>query len=258
MRTVLATAGAAFLALSMPVLAAEPAPASAADSARLTLAEQTVDYVFPAGTYSRMMGQTMDKMMDAILDSAMGMPLQDLTNVAGGKAIEVGKGSLAEMMQIYDPAYKERMRLSSRTMMTEMGALMTRFEPDIRSGLASAYAKRFDSAQLGELNRFFATPTGKAYAADSYIIMMSPDVMEKMQALMPEVIRSMPAIVEKVKRATEKLPRPRTYAELSDAEKTKIATILGLSRRELEEKEAARADGGAADDEAVNEQTEQK
>jgi len=168
------------------------------------------------------------------------------------------ENALAEIMEIYDPAYKERMRLSTRTMMAEMGALMTRFEPDIRSGLASAYAKRFDAAQLGELNHFFATPTGKAYAADSYIIMMSPDVMEKMQALMPQVMRSMPTIIEKVKSATEKLPKPRTYADLSDAEKAKLATILGISPKELEEKEAAKAEGGAAEDEAVSEETEQE
>jgi hypothetical protein len=258
MRTVLAAAGAAFLALSMPVLAEEPTLASAADPARLALAEQTVDYVFPAGTYARMMGETMDKMMDVILNSTMGMPLKDFTSVTGGETSEVGKGSLAEMMEIYDPAYKVRMGLSTRTMMTEMGALMTRFEPDIRSGLASAYAKRFDAAQLDELNRFFATPTGKAYAADSYIIMMSPDVMEKMQALMPQVMRSMPAIIEKVKIATEKLPKARTYADLSDAEKSKLATILGMSQKELDEKEAAKADGSAAEDDAVSEEMEQE
>jgi hypothetical protein len=162
------------------------------------------------------------------------------------------------MMEIYDPAHKERMRLSTRTMMTEMGALMTRLEPDIRSGLASAYAKRFDAVQLRELNRFFATPTGKAYAADSYIIMMSPDVMKKMQASMPQVLRSMPAIIEKVKSATEKLPKPRTYANLSDAEKSKLAKILGISPKELEEKEAARADGGAVKEDAVSEDIEQE
>lgn len=253
MRPALAAAAAALLSLSAPTFAAEPAQTAQADPARLAAARQTVDYVFPTGTYARMMGETMDKMMDSILDSTMRMPLKDLGGTMGVDTGKIGEGSLAEMMEIYDPAYKERMRLSTRTMMAEMSTLMTRFEPDIRDGLATAYARRFDAAQLGELNRFFATPTGKAYAADAYIIMMSPDVMEKMQAFMPQVMQAMPAIVEKVKVATEKLPQPRAYADLSDAEKAKLAKILGISREELEEKEAAKAAEGEAEAGAGNE-----
>lgn len=251
MRSVLAAAGAAFLVLSTPVLAAGPVSVAAPEPARLAAAKQTVDYVFPTGTYSRMMGETMDKMMESILDSTMHMPMKDLAGISGIETNDLGEGSLAEMMAIYDPAYKDRMRLSTRTMMSEMGTLMTRFEPEIRSGLASAYAKRFDAAQLNELNRFFATPTGKAYAADSYIIMMAPDVMEKMQTFMPQMIQAMPAIIAKVKGATEQLPKPRTYAELSDADRAKLAKILGISAKELEEKEAAKAEGDAAIDDAA-------
>lgn len=263
MRPVLAAAGAALLALATPSLptpafAAEPAPVAAApvDPARLAVAKQTVDYVFPSGTYGRMMGETMDKLMDSIMDSTMRMPMKDLAGISGVETETLGEGSLAEMMEIYDPAYKERMRLSTRTMMDEMMTLMTQFEPVIREGLASAYARRFDTAQLAEMNRFFATPTGKAYAADAYIIMMSPDVMEKMTAFMPQMMKAMPAIVEKVKVATEKLPKPRTYAELSDAEKAKLAKILGISAKELEEKEAAKAEEAATSDEAVMDEAE--
>lgn len=250
-RPVLAAAGAALFALAMPALAAEPAPSVAAvDPARLAVAKQTVDYVFPAGTYGRMMGETMDKLMDSVMDSTMRMPLKDLAGLGGVEPETLSEGSLAEMMAIYDPAYKERMRLSTRTMMDETMTLMARFEPAIRDGLATAYARRFDAAQLAEMNRFFATPTGRAYAADAYLIMMSPDVMEKMQAFMPEMMKAMPAIVEKVKGATDTLPKPRTYADLSGAEKAKLARILGLSPQELEQREAAKAAAAAGEDEA--------
>ncbi|MFC0205600.1 DUF2059 domain-containing protein [Novosphingobium soli] len=245
MRSVLFTAAAGLLACATPALAAEPAPAVVGDPARLEAARQTVDFVFPSGTYARIMGATMDKMMDAILDSTMQMPLKDLAGVSGVEADTIGEGSLAEIMEIYDPAYKERMRVSTRVMMGEMGTLMTKFEPDIRDGLASAYAKRFDTAQLSELNRFFATPTGRAYAADSYIVMMSPEVMSKMQTMMPQMMQAMPAIVEKMKLATAKLPAPRTYADLTQAEKVKLAKILGISPEELEKKETAKAAAAA-------------
>jgi hypothetical protein len=253
MRPVLAAAGAAFLAFAAPAFAAEPAPAPAAevDPARLAVARQTVDYVFPAGTYARLMDGTLDKMMDALMDSTMRLPIKDLAGMTGVDADTLGEGSLAEMMEIYDPAYKERTRLSTRAMMAEMTTLMTTFEPAIRDGLASAYAARFDAAQLAELNRFFATPTGKAYAADSYLVMMSPEVMEKLQAFMPQMMKAMPTMIEKVKAATAGLPAPRTYEDLSDADKDKLAKVLGIPREQLDENEAAKtADDVVTDDAA--------
>ncbi|MGG2005340.1 DUF2059 domain-containing protein [Novosphingobium resinovorum] len=141
--------------------------------------------MFPLGTYGRIMNGTMDKMMDSIMDSMMQMPLKDLAGISGVDTEKLGSGTMAQIMEIYDPAFKQRMSATTRTMMTDMMGLMTQFEPDIRDGLASAYAGRFDAKQLQEMNAFFATPTGKAYAADSYIIMMSPEVMNRMQALMP-------------------------------------------------------------------------
>ncbi|PNU02186.1 DUF2059 domain-containing protein [Novosphingobium guangzhouense] len=244
MRFVLAACS-ALLASASPVLAAEAAPNAVSvpvtDAARLAAARQTVDYVFPLGTYGRIMNGTMDKMMDSIMDSMMQLPLKDLAGISGVDTSQLGSGTMAQIMEIYDPAFKQRMQVSTRTMMTDMMGLMTQFEPDIRDGLASAYAGRFDTKQLQEMNAFFATPTGRAYAADSYIIMMSPEVMNKMQALMPRLMKEMPAIVEKVKASTANLPAPRKYAELKSAEKDKLAGLLGISRKELDEGEAKKA-----------------
>lgn len=247
-RPVLASACAALLCAAAPAVAAEPAPSAAAaapaDPARLAAARQTVDYIFPLGTYARLMNGTMDKMMDSIMDSTMQMPVKDIAGITGVDTDKLGSASLAEIMAIYDPAYKERMRVSTRTMMAEMATLMTEFEPEIRDGLATAYAIRFDTGQLRDLNTFFATPTGKAYAAESYMIMMSPEVMTKMQAFMPKFMQMMPAIVEKVKAATAQMPPPRHYGDLSDAEKGKLAKVLGISRKELDKSEAAKAAQG--------------
>ncbi|MGF7155954.1 DUF2059 domain-containing protein [Novosphingobium gossypii] len=236
------TAGAALLACSSPVLAAETASVAPLDPARVAAAKQTVDFVFPLGTYARMMNGTMDKMMDSIMDSMMQMPLKDLVGVSGIETDKLGSATTAQIMEIYDPAYKQRMQITTRTMMTDMMALMTQFEPDIRDGLTSAYAGRYDAKQLQEMNAFFATPTGKAYAADAYIIMMSPEVMAKMQQAMPRLMQAMPAIVEKVKAASGSLPAPRTYADLSNAEKDKLAGLVGVSRKDLDKAEAEKTE----------------
>lgn len=250
MRLVLAACS-VFLAAATPVFASEQVPQPVAnqapvDPARLAAARTTVDYVWPLGTYARMMNGTMDKMMDAILDSTMQLPIKDLAGIGGVDTAKLGSGSLAQIMEIYDPAYKERLRLTTRTMMAEMTTMMTQFEPEIRDGLSQAYAMRFDAKQLADLNTFFATPTGKAYAADSYMIMMSPEVMTKMQTLMPRIMEQMPAIVDKVKTSTASLPRQRAYAELTAAEKDKLSNILGVQRAELDKREAAKSDAQAA------------
>lgn len=248
-----------FAALAAPALLLSAAPAFAAgaesetggqaaiDPARLPAARQAVDYVFPLGTYARLMNGTMDKMMDSMMDSVSQMPLRDLAGIGGldQKELESGQlssATLSEIMEIYDPMYRERMKISTRAMMSEMSGLMTEFEPEIRDGLASAYAARFDAKQLDELNAFFATPTGKAYAADSYLIMMSPEVMSKMQAFVPKMMQRMPAIIDKVKTATADMPEPRKLADLSKAEKKKLAGLLGVSEADLEARGAEKLD----------------
>lgn len=222
---------------------AQPAAVQATpiDPERMAAAKTTVDYVFPQGTYARLMNQTMDRLTETILDSVYGMPIKQLAAAGGADPRKLGPGSLAQVMAVYDPAYRERMQIFTKTMMADMVVIMTEFEPEVRIGLARAYATRFDTRQLGELNAFFATPTGKAYAADSNVMMASPEVMEKMQAFMPRFTQQMPAIMQKAQAATASLPPQRKYAELSDAEKDKLANLLGANRAMLDRSEAARA-----------------
>ncbi|WP_395393383.1 DUF2059 domain-containing protein [Novosphingobium sp. BL-8A] len=242
-------AAAALLVTSAPAMAAEPAatstqmaaPASVPDPARLAAAQRTVDAVFPSGTYARMMHGSMDKMMDTMMDSVMRIPLKDLAGMGGVDTSKLSSGSLHEIMEIYDPAFKQRLTVTNHTMMDNMVGIMTEAEPGIRDGLAHAYANKYTVAQLGELNAFFATPTGKTYAADSYLIMMSPEVMAKMQDFVPKLMKQMPAIMEKVKTATAGLPAPRKYDDLSPADKTRLAKLLGISEGELDKREEAKA-----------------
>ena len=209
------------------------------DPARLNFARATVDYIFPSGTYSRIMDKTMDVVMSSVMKSAGEIPLRDIAAMSGIEAEELekmGEGTLNQVMAILDPAYEERMDRTMRVMMSEMGSLMTRFEPAIRDGLAQAYAKRFTKDQLMELNAFFSTPTGKAYAADSLVIFMDPAVMDKMQAFVPEMMKEMPGLMGKMTEATADLPKPRKPSELSDADKRKLADLLGTSVDKLERK----------------------
>jgi hypothetical protein len=144
---------------------ARPAPV---DPARLQAATATVDHIFPAGTYAKIMNGTMDTIVRQSVDSMTALPMRDLVGLAGLKpeeAAKVGKGTMAEVMAILDPGLPPAHRSFHAVMRDEMTTMMTQFEPDMRAGLAEAYARRFSAAQLDEMNRFFATPTGSEYAA---------------------------------------------------------------------------------------------
>jgi len=233
MRRILIAAGACALALAPAGLRAQEAQP---DPARLEAARTTVNAVFPDGTYARIMNKTMESVIGNMMGSAGQLPLQEMAAMSGvtdEQLAQLDGATLKQVMAIYDPHYQERLQATSRIMMTEMGSMMTKYEPAMREGLASAYARRFTAKQLGELNRFFATPTGQAYAADSMMIFMDPEVTEKMSDFVPDMTQQMPAIMAKVQQATAEMPQPRTLDELSAEERQRLAGLLGVPEAEL-------------------------
>lgn len=235
----LATAPASLLAQEPVAAQAAPAPAETSteiDPARLVAAQQTIDHIFPAGTYGRIMDGAMKAVMDNVMGSIGKMQMRDLGAIGGldeKQLDDLGQGTLDDIMAIYDPAFHQRMDITMKIMMGEMTTLMTQFEPGIRDGLARAYARRFSADQLADLNRFFATPSGRAYAADSMLLFMDPEVMQKMQAFMPQMMKQMPGITKKFESATASLPKPRTYKDLTKAERAKLAKLLGITEAQL-------------------------
>ena len=215
------------LALLMAVAAPAPAAAPTAqvqlDPARLALAKTTVDQVWPLGTYQRMMSGSFDQMMDGMMASMLDMKAGDMVGPllpqgeAGDQARgELGGMSMREIMAKADPHFEERMRITNRTMMAEMIPVLSKLEPAIRDGLARAYAGKFTAAQLGDLNAFFATPTGRVYATESLVLFTDPEVMKMMASATPELMKAMPAIMQKVQAATAHLPAPLKQSEESD------------------------------------------
>lgn len=223
---------------------ADPAPI---DPARLAAAETIVAKVFPLGTYKKLMGDTMDRLMGSMMDGVMGMPLAQIAAMGGlepDQAAALEEASLAEIMAIYDPHFRERTQVGMRAMMDSMAGLMTDYEPRIQAGLARAYARKFDAKQLADLNAFFATPTGRVYAAESMALYMDPEIMNEMQAFMPDMMKRMPDLVKAMTDATAHLPKPRKIEELSEAERAKLSRLLGVEENELRDPPAADLPGG--------------
>ncbi|GAA0477286.1 hypothetical protein GCM10009096_18960 [Parasphingorhabdus litoris] len=185
------------------------------DPARLSAAKNTVDYLFPLGTYERMMRGTLDQMMDQMMVSMGGMRMGDLAS-AGGVAKDdipddIGERTLADISREADPHFEERMKISTKVMMNEMVDLMVAMEPAVREALTNIYARKFTVSQLNEMNGFFATDTGGAFARDYMMVFVDPEMMQSMMNMVPEMMQAMPAIMKKVEEATAHLPPVKTH-----------------------------------------------
>lgn len=208
---VVAAAAAPAAAQPTPVVSISAAPlAPAVDPERLALARETAQAVWPDGTYARLMKGGMDQMMDGVMASMMDMKVGDMVpGGAAGKADpKLADASFRELMMKEDPAFQERMRITNRVMMSELADILTKHEPELREGIALGFARKFTAAQLADINRFFATPAGRAYAAESLLVMTDPEVMTRMMKTMPELMQALPGIMQKVERATAHLPAP--------------------------------------------------
>lgn len=204
------------LALAMPgVAAAQTAPAPVAvlpapDPARLAGARLVIEQIWPLGTYQRMMDAAFEEVVNTMFAGMYDVPVSSFAGMAGVDETEAarlaGGKTMRDLMLEADPHFEERMQITMRVMGKEMTPLMTEMEPGIRDSLAVTYARRFTAAQLADLHSFFETPSGKFYASESMMLMMSPEVMKAMQAFMPKLIEHMPAIMGKVQEATRHLP----------------------------------------------------
>lgn len=246
--SIIVLAAVAGLALAQPAAAQDSTPAAQAapDPARLAAAKVTIDYILPTGTYAKMFGGSFNQLMDQAVDSMTDLPIADLLRSTGMPQEDVaklGRATLADVMEIMDPAYRERQRATIEAMTPALNKMMASMEPAMREAMVDAYAKRFTLEQLNDMNRFFATPSGTAYASNSMSIMMDPDVIGRVSKDTPKMIQEfmaqMPEISKRVEAATANLPKPREYGDLTAEQKAKLANLLGIDEKELEQRSAS-------------------
>jgi len=220
----------------------EAEPLTTEQEARMPAAETVVGKIFPAGTYAKMMNDTMKPMMDGMMGSFMDLPMNEiakLTGLYGEDMPELGEGSVNEVMAILDPAFQDRTKLISDVTIQLVTDIITQIEPAYRDGLARAYAVRFTEAELTDLNGYFSTPIGAKYAGESILIYTDPQVMSAMNEMMPAMMGMMPEMMGQIAVASEQFPPARTFSELDEAEKAKLAELLGTTEEELVASEPA-------------------
>jgi len=210
--------------------------AAAVSTEQIALARKVAARVLPEGAYRTVMRGAFNGMVGNMMSQMLDVPVRRFVAAAGlpeKDLAKLGETTTRQIMAIIDPAYEQRMKITMQAMMDGMGDLLAKMEPDIREGLAEAYASRFSIAQLGELDHFFATPTGTAFAGQQFTIMTDPALIQRMQSIMPTMIQALPDMMKKAQAATASLPKPKTAADLTDADRARLATLLGVSPSDL-------------------------
>ncbi len=223
------------LTVATPAVAKTEAPVTVTAPNMTTgtpLASEIAGKLFPDGTYRKMLGPSMTKMLSDMTDSMMTtMPLRPLLKSVGlpeESVTKLDKSTLGEIMAVTDPHYRERIRRGTNAMFLAMLPMFEKLEPDLRAGLAISLDNRFSSAELGDLKTFFATPTGSSFASQQMMLFMDPAVMGRMQAAMPKIMEAMPTMIAAMTDATKDIPKARTYNDLTPAERARLAALLGI------------------------------
>jgi hypothetical protein len=188
------------MAIFDKIFPAQPDP----PAPRLALSKTAVQSLFPDGTYARMMGG----MLHGIADRVMDMTPADLGAKLGQDKAEQ-KMTLRQALAKSDPEFDAHMASMERIVGEELAKMAAIIEPRMREGLARSMARRFDEKQLGDLNAFLATDSGKAFGAQSMAMYVDPDVMRAMMSSFPEMMKAMPEAMQRIEAETANMKKPK-------------------------------------------------
>ena len=219
---------AAVLAMMSGLFQAEPLTAE--QEARLPAATAIVATMMPEGFYGEIMRDMMEKTMRPMMAmfSEPDFLLASRLTLDEAALAELSDAEKQELLTMLDPAWDQRADTMVDALISNMGGAFAAVEPPVRAGLAKAYAVRFDEAQLADISAFFATPTGGEFARQSMALFADPQVMGATMEAMPEMIGSFTEMETAMEAALESLPAERDYADLSMAQRARMADLLGV------------------------------
>lgn len=212
-------------------------PLTAAQEARLPLAETMASIVMPEGSFGVAMHQSIEPMMTIILAEATGDPRSRLAEISGVGTAELealSDESAQEALDIFDPHHAARNQQMMGLTTRMIGELLAAIEPSYRAAMAHSFAVRFEDAEMRELLGFLATPTGGKFARESFLVQYDPRMIGAMEAMGPAFVEIMPAMIDEIAALEAELGSSRRFGELSKPERERAARLIGKSVRELD------------------------
>jgi hypothetical protein len=207
-------------------------PLTPAEEVRLPAAQQVADSLMPPGSYGRMLQDSFAPMAEKVLAMAEAddaARVAGLTKLSKSDLAGVEKAKLAQIIAMLDPKAKERNKQMVDFAFAEISAAMVKVEPHYRAGLARAYARHYNAAQLAELNAFFATPTGGLFASRSLAMNVDPQVMATFPDMVPVLVGHVAEAATRFVLAMDTIPQARNVDELSARDRAQLLGLLGLS-----------------------------
>lgn len=214
------------------------APLTQQQADRLPAAEAVVATMLPQGFYAQMMGEMMDAMLapmlglfggeagaNIVLAGRLAIPADDLAALPADSKIELAS--------LLDPAFGERGQVMQAMLGDVLRDTAELIEPLFREGLGKAYATRFDEAQIADIAAFFETPTGRVFAKENIKLMADPQVMGASMQAVPAMLGQMGDITGKLESAMAALPPEKALDDLTGAERSRVAQLLGLDESDL-------------------------
>ncbi len=208
------------------------------EPARLELAKVTASKLLPNGAYAKIMDGMFEQMLTPIMNILPGLTDEQIVAATGASEENVAaltEQKKAAVTQIIDPQNKERGKQFIDVMKPMISEAMEVIEPAMRTGLSRAYARKFTAAQLTTINGFFATPTGGAFARESFALQADPEVMQATFKALPAIFSSFMGDERKFKAKFDELPKQRELTDLSETEMQQLAGLLGVEVNSLED-----------------------
>lgn len=211
------------------------------DPARLKLAEVTAAKLLPTGAYAKIMEDMIGNILTPLFADMPGITDFKISSVTGVSYDDVEKLTPEQkdaIGELIDPFGKQRGEQTIAIVKPMLSDAMIQLEPPIRQGMSRAYARRFSVAELNAINRFFATPTGAAFAQESFRLQADPEVLQASFKALPTLLTGFKGKEAEVTAKFEALPKEKKLADLSPAEMQKLAALLGTSVQSLEDHRA--------------------
>lgn len=206
--------------------------------AQLALAQTTTTALIPPGSLEKMLDNLYGKLFKGLLGEFGGMSdvmLSIKTGVDSEKIATLDEKSKTAIADLFDPYRKQREDQLMTVVKPLISEALTDLEGPMRSGLAHAYARKFSAAQLGEMNAFFATPTGKAYSAEWMALQADPEVMLAMIKAVPPLVGKFIDRGPEIEGKFKALPKEKQLTDMSDAELAKLAKLMKVDVKTLKE-----------------------
>lgn len=206
--------------------------------AQLALAQTTTTALIPPGSLAKMLDNMYGKLFKGVLGEFGGtsdITLSIKTGVDGEQIAALDEETKAAVADLFDPYRQQREDQVIGVIKPLIAEALGDLEGPMRSGLAYAYARKFDAQQLGEMNAFFATPTGKAYADEWMALQADPEVMLAVIKAVPPMVGKFMDRGPEIEGQLKDLPKEKQLTDLSDVELAKLAKLMKVDVKTLKE-----------------------